>query len=527
MSMRRHHKIFGMGTIFIIALVACVSFSRKDRLPEKYKEIGHTPRMHPDYSDTVIPPNIAPLNFMVLEPGLRYLVSIHSTHGKPITVFSKNTQIRIPLSQWKKMLSGNPGQPIVFDVYVEHDKNEWSRFNPISIQIANEKIDSFLSYRLIEPQYKYYNKMGLYQRDLEDFSEKCFLNNQVTAGNCMNCHTFYQNQTDKMIFHMRGGPASGTMLIQNGKVQKINTSTDFNKAGAYASWHPNGQLIAFSVNKLQQFFHAKGESRDVLDRASDLIIYQIGTNTVTTCPMISDPERLETFPSWAPDGKALYFCSAPKFESFYKEDGDLSYKQIKYDLMRIPYDAQTERFGKLETVLSSSQTHKSITMPRVSPDGKYLLFCMASYSNFPIYIADCDLYVMDIQTGKVSKPGINSDHASDTYHSWSSNSRWVVFSSKRDNGFCARPYIAYIDKDGEFHKPFILPQKDPSFYDTYLITYNVPELTTEPVHTKWQKLTRVAFDNKKTVNAKLDPRVKVDRTTGATPEEDNWVQKPK
>ncbi len=527
MKMRRRYIIIGICNIIIITLTACVLFSRKGIVPEKYEENHHAPRMHPDYSNTVIPPNIAPLNFVVLEPGLHHIVNIHSTHGNPITVFSKNTQIRIPLTQWKKLLGDNSGQAIVFDVYVEHEKNKWRRFEPISIQIAQEKIDSFLSYRLIEPQYKFFNKMGLYQRNLEDFSEKCFLNNRVTENNCMNCHTFYQNHTDKMIFHMRIGPASGTMLIQDGKVQKINTSTDFNKAGAYASWHPNGELIAFSVNKLQQFFHAKGESRDVLDKGSDLIIYQIGTNTVTTCPMISDTERMETFPSWAPDGKALYFCSAPKFESFFKEDGDLSYKQIKYDLMRIQYDPKTERFGKLETVLSSRQTHKSITMPRVSPNGKYLLFCMAQYSNFPIYIPDCDIYVMDIQTGKVRKPGINSDHAPETYHSWSSNSRWIVFSSKRDNGFCARPYIAYIDKNGKFYKPFILPQKDPSFYDTYLMTYNVPELTSEPVQTKWQKLTRVAFDNKRVLNAKLDPRVKVDRTTGATPEEENWVQKPK
>ena len=87
---------------------------------------------------------------------------------------------------------------------------------------------------------------------------------------------------------------------------------------------------------------------------------------------------------------------------------------------------------------------------------------------------------MDLGTRRLRRLEINSDQA-DTWHSWSSNSRWVVFSSKRLDGLLARPYFSYVDEHGGFHKPFILPQKDPAFYGFCLNTFNVPELMQGPV----------------------------------------------
>jgi len=71
---------------------------------------------------------------------------------------------------------------------------------------------------------------------------------------------------------------------------------------------------------------------------------------------------------------------------------------------------------------------------------------------------------------------INSPY-SDTYHSWSSNSRWFVFASKRDDGLYGKPYFCYVDREGNAHKPFVLPQKDPETYHNTLKSYNIPELS--------------------------------------------------
>jgi hypothetical protein len=88
--------------------------------------------------------------------------------------------------------------------------------------------------------------------------------------------------------------------------------------------------------------------------------------------------------------------------------------------------------------------------------------------------------VYELEAGNLRKLEINSDQA-DTWHSWSMSGRWVVFSSKRRDGFFTRPHIAYVDAAGAFHKPFILPQEDPAFYDCFLKNYNLPELVAGPV----------------------------------------------
>ena len=84
--------------------------------------------------------------------------------------------------------------------------------------------------------------------------------------------------------------------------------------------------------------------------------------------------------------------------------------------------------------------------------------------------------MMDLHTGAIDTLDLVNSKKSDTYHSWSSNSRWFVFASKRDDGLYGKPYFCYIDKNGKAHKPFCLPQKDPTFYDNFLKSYNVPEL---------------------------------------------------
>lgn len=47
---------------------------------------------------------------------------------------------------------------------------------------------------------------------------------------------------------------------------------------------------------------------------------------------------------------------------------------------------------------------------------------------------------------------VNSSDA-ESYHSWSSNSRWFVFSSRRDDGLYTRLYIAHASPDEQIGKP--------------------------------------------------------------------------
>jgi hypothetical protein len=492
---------------------------------KEYSQLDRLPTIAPEYIDTVIPPNIAPLNFVIKEPAKQYFVKISSLNGTAIEISSKNPKVDIPIKAWRRLLSQNKGQELKLEIYFLDLNDKWTKFKTITNRIAEEEIDKYLVYRLLHPASNLWSDMGIYQRNLETYDEEPVLTNKLTESNCMNCHHFCKNDPNKMVMHLRAGKAGGTLINRGGKVIRVNTSTEFNKAGAYPSWHPNGNLIAFSVNKLSMFFHTYGESRDVMDRYSDLIVYDVDKNMVTTSPGIASPDRMENFPCWSADGKYLYFCSANKFESYFGEtEGgqDLLYENIDYDLKRIPYHVETDTWGEVETVLASSETGLSMTEPRVSPDGRYLLFTAAEYGNFPIYLISSDVYILDMETGEYFKPDINSDNT-DSFHSWSSNGRWFVFISRRDDKMCARPYFSYFDGRGIAHKPFVLPQKNPEFYDDFLQAYNVPELIRDKITVKPQKLAHAAYGT--TIKATLDPRVKMSKESKTEPTE-KWQPAP-
>jgi Tol biopolymer transport system component len=277
-----------------------------------------------------------------------------------------------------------------------------------------------------------------------------------------------------MLLHMRGN-LPGTIFYRDGKITRVNTKTSQTiSPGVYPAWHPGGRYVAFSVNHIAQAFYATPDHRrEAIDTLSDLILYDTETNKITNCAAIASKNRFETFPTWSPDGRYLYYISAIALAPD-------KYKEIRYDLLRIAFDPDTRQFGTVDTVVSSSRTGLSVSFPRISPDGKYLLFCMTEYGNFTIWHKDSDLYLMNLETNEITKPDINSDQA-ESYHSWSSNGKWLVFSSKRDDGLTARPYFAYFGSADQVGKPFVLPQKDPTLYKRLVKTFNKPEFVTSRI----------------------------------------------
>ncbi len=460
----------------------------------EYNSVARPPSIRPDYCGVTIPPNIAPLNFLIEEDGVHYCVKIYSKQGQSIEVLSRSPKIMIPEDPWHKLLELNRGEQLNFDVLIKPPSSgSWNRFGTITSMIAEENIDPYLVYRRIPPVYAAWRHMGIYQRNLHGFDESLVLNNGYFGDGCLNCHTFCNNRTDKMLIGIRSPKyGSSALLVDNGTVSKIGT-----KFG-YTSWHPTGRVAAYSINKVTQFFHsARTEIHDVLDFDSALAYYLADSKTVKTSPVLAKKDRLETYPTWSVDGRYLYFCSAPLSWSEHDAVPE-HYDQLKYDLVRVSYDIDRDKWGELETVLSAEDTGLSILLPRISPDGRWLLFCMCDYGCFPVYQTSSDLYIMDLKAAQheYHRLDINSDE-SESWHSWSSNSRWIAFSSKRQSGSFTRSYISYVDRDGKVYKPVLLPQKDPTYYDSCLWTFSVPELIIEPVRFTKEKLGRVVRSSRK------------------------------
>jgi len=478
-----------VATLFVIVAIVsglCFVLSPAKAI-ESYVEVETQPRISPGYSDLVIPANIAPLNFRILEVGRQYDVKIHAGGDESINIFSKTGQLRIPPRKWRGLLRANKGHKLFFDVYVKNAEHEWCKFRSVSNTVAEEEIDGTVVYRRMMPIYNWWRDIGIYQRDLASCDESLVMHGRSFEGGCLNCHSFVGNDPGTMTIGLRSAVyGSSTLLARNGTVSKIGAKW------GYTAWHPSGTLAVYSINKVRQFFHAgRIEVRDVVDLDSALACYMVGDRRAVCPPQLSEKDRLETYPAWSPDGEWLYYCSGPIVWADRDTVPPEDYAELKYDLRRVHYDVKANSWGDVETMLSAEETGLSILLPRVSPDGRFLLFCMCEYGCFPVYQSSSDLYIMDLSTREYRKLAVNSPY-SESWHSWSSNSRWIAFSSKRQDGRFTRTYLSYIDVDGAACKPFVLPQRDPTFYDSLLETFSVPELIRSPVKVSKHVLARAA-----------------------------------
>ncbi len=442
--------------------------------------VPRLPRIRPDYSGITVPPNIAPLNFSIRERGSRFLVQVTAEAGGSIEIVSRTPKIAIPADDWRELLDANRGKELRFVVHAEQDKR-WQRYEPIVNRVAGDDIDGYIAYRLIEPVHTTWHQIAVHQRDLTTYRESVVLDGMSFGKSCVNCHSFANNDPNRMLIGTRSETyGSATILVADGAVKKIGTRF------GYSAWHPSGQTAAYSINRVRQFFHsATAEVRDVIDLDSALGYYLVRTGNVKLVPGAADKRRLETYPTWSPDGRYLYYCSAPMLWEDREEISRTRYAEVKYDLMRIDYDPDGGNWGELEAVLLSADTGMSITEPRVSPDGRFLLFCMCRYGCFPVFHPTSDLYMMDLDSGEYAPLDINSKF-SESWHSWSSNGRWIAFASKRCDGVFGRIYFSYVDESGHAHRPLLLPQEAPTFYDSLIKTFSVPELAPfpAPVHSR-------------------------------------------
>jgi hypothetical protein len=435
---------------------------------------NETPAIFPDYIGVTIPANIAPLNFTVTGEHKKLHLIIEGSKAGSLELQASDF-FSIPEKKWKKLLDENTRGEIHLTVSVE-SAGKWKQFKPFAIYISPYPIDYGLAYRLIAPGYEVYSKMGIYQRNLSNFKQKAILENTVVSGSCVNCHSFNQTNPDKMSLHIRGANG-GTLIKDHNNLKIVNTKTDQTlSACVYPYWHPSEKFIAYSVNKTKQAFHsAKDERIEVLDLASDIVVYDLETHELFSSNLLTTL-NLETFPVFSPDGKTLYFCCAR--EQTLPE----SYQKIRYNLCSIAFNPDSKTFGsKIDTLIQADIQGKSVSFPKPSFDGKYLLYTLLDYGNFGIWHQEADLYLLDLTSGTSRELIEANSPYSESYHNWSSNSRWFVFESRRLDGLYTRLYIAAIDENGKVGKPFLLPQKNPNDNRELLFSYNVPEFINAPV----------------------------------------------
>ena len=424
--------------------------------------------IYPDYKEVTVPANIAPLNFRYAMRGVRKARTTFSVDGKSVTI--KGAEVEWRLGAWKAFLADAAGKTILVEAEAEVEgkpvSDRWQIF------VSEDTIDGYLTYRLIEPSYQMFNEVSIVERCIENFDETVICDYKHTNNACMNCHVHGQSRGDYSLYYIRG-PRGGAILNKDGELRKLTLNAPGMLSGTvYGELHPSGRFGVFSTNVIIPSFHTlAGERMEVYDSASDLTVADFDNNLMINVPHVARADKFETFPCFSADGNAVYYCVADTLPV------PQQIQNVKYDLVRADFDPTDGRIGEqVDTVWSGRAHNASACHPKASPDGRWLMFSAANYGTFPLFHTECALQLTDLETG-VTRPldEIKGDK-SDSYHSWSSNSRWFVFASKRGDGQYGKPYFCHLDADGRTTKPFVLPQKSSRFYGYNLKSFNVPDL---------------------------------------------------
>lgn len=439
------------------------------------------PPIYPDYAGVCIPAEIAPMNF-TLEPALAYdIMDVRAKGSKGGEVHSQGKAADFDIDDWHELTRMNTGGQITFTVCVRQN-GQWTQFADFTMDVSENPLTDYgLTYRRIAPGYEVGGNMGLYQRDLHTFREEAMVTQGALGGQCFNCHTPNAADPSRVTMQIRG-ETGGTLIMKDGRQQWLDTRTDSTKmAGSYAYWHPGGDYIAYTAGLVEQcFFVGDGKPIEVYHRFGNIVLLDTRADELVLDERLMTPDWVEIFPSFSADGGTLYYSTSRNVRLPY------GYKEVKCSVVAMPFDAATGTLGaQADTLLNGPADDASYVLARPSYDGRWLMYAKCSRSNFPIQQPDADLYMMSTATRETwPLSAANSDKA-ESYPNWSSDSHWIVFESKRENGLYTQLYISGIDENGRATKAFLIPQRDPwNYYHNMMDAYNVPDFTR----------TRVDFD---------------------------------
>lgn len=449
------------------------------------READGLPPIFPDYAEVTVPVGIAPLNFCSAGEAERLDVVLKGDNGGEMHV--QGAYADFNSDEWHRLLEANKGGRLICTVCIK-TRDGWTRYRDFAIYVSDYPLEDYgLTYRKIAPGYEVYSKMGLYERELATFDERAIIENTQVPGMCVNCHAPNRTNPDQYVFHVRGGH-SATLVHRGGTTELLQAVNDSLKGSmVYPYWHPSGRYCAFSTNQTRQGFHVvKDERIEVFDLSSDVFVYDVEKHELLLDTLLMTGHFSENSPAFSPDGRTLYYTTA------LQQHYPTGFREQKYSLCRIGFDPENGRYGtQVDTLFNAFKEDKSLSWPRPSYDGKYVMVTLSDYGYFSIWHKESDLWLLEVATGRMFPlEGANSSDA-DSYHNWSAGSHWFVFTSRRENGLYSLLYLSCVDGEGRATKPFLLPQKNPkAYYLNSVYSYNTPDFTSRSVELDSRKAAR-------------------------------------
>jgi len=302
-------------------------------------------------------------------------------------------------------------------------------------------------------------------RDIRQAESRTVLTNMPT---CANCHSFSGDgktmgidvdgpANDKGLYAVV--PVARHMSIQNKDVVQWNTDGQAGKVrvGFMSQVSPDGRYVVstfagsaldisntyyvtnFKDYRFLQVFYPTRGILEWYDRAAGKRL---------PLPGADDPRYVQTDGVWSPDGKYIVFARAeakdpyPPGKPKALHANDTNETQIQYDLYRVPFN--DGKGGVAEPILGASQNGKSNNFPKVSPDGRWIVFVQCR--NGQLMRPDSKLYIVPFEGGE-ARPLRSNTSLMNSWHSFSPNGRWLVFSSKARSPY-TQMYLTHLDSNG-------------------------------------------------------------------------------
>lgn len=286
---------------------------------------------------------------------------------------------------------------------------------------------------------------------------------------CGNCHSFsFDGSTLGMDMDGPKGdkgayavvPVSKQIVIEQENVFSWNKyNADKVTFGLFSRVSPDGQFIVSAVDEsvfvtnymdykfLQTFYPTAGI----------LAVYSRRTGKISPLPGADDPEYIHGNAVWSPDGKTIVFIRARAQDPFppgapiAERANDPNECQIQYDLYSIPFNGG--RGGTAQPIPGASNNGMSNAFPKFSPDGKWIVFVQAGTGL--LMRPDSELYIIPAAGGTARKMNCNTS-LMNSWHSWSPNSRRLVFSSKSNTPY-TQMFLTHIDEAGTDTPAVLIP----------------------------------------------------------------------